>query len=49
MTRQTAAAREKADHFGESGAPDELLVKRDLSAPAVVGKAHRVLTRKAGR
>lgn len=28
MTRQTAAAHEKADHFGGSGAPGELLAKR---------------------
>lgn len=49
MARETAAAHEKADHFGGSGAPGELLAKRGLTAPAIAGKAHRVLTRKADR
>lgn len=34
------------DHFGESGPPEELLTKWELTAPAIVEKAQRALDRK---
>ena len=34
------------DHFGESGTPEELLVKFHLDTPDVVAAARRVMERK---